>query len=197
LKIIDEKYCNYDDYMSVIYEEALSDNNPNSQNLKDIKIKKYISKNIILDNNNNVLAFGAIQDYSSNEVKCARVLTRSYYMKSARNKNFWRNIYSGPIVKKLLSHQIELLTKMNFDSIFVSMETLRKRKVLENWILAVNAWSDGWELLDNMYFTCNHYASLNSQDCWQNIALLKLTNVDFPLKSIPLEEYKERFIKND
>ena len=196
LKVIDEKDPNYDNYISIIYAEALSDNNPNSQNLKDVKIKNYVTKNIVLDDNNNVLAFGAIQDYSTNETKCARVLTRSYYMKNSRNKNFWRNIYSGPIVKKLLSHQVETLTKMNYDSIFVSMETIKKRKVLESWVLAVNTWMEGWNLLEDMYFTCHHFTSLNSSDCWQNIALLKLTNLDFPLKSIPIEEYTERFVKN-
>jgi len=176
--------------LKILMDEALGDPNPNTQNLCHLLTRRYLLKNLVMDETGPV-AFGAIEDFSQNGVRCARLLTRTYYMKRARNTQSWRKISSGPIVRHLLPIQVFWAINNGFDMMFVSMESLEKRKVLESWVFAVNEWSHyQWAMEDDLFFTCKCNVN-NDVRCWQNVASLKLSNASLPLHRTTIDFFKK------
>ena len=198
IKIIDDSNdADFGYYLDLVLDEALKDTNPNSQNLKHLTVKNYLIRHIALDTiHNKPMAVAAIEDYSRGDVKCARVLTRSYYMKDYRHKSLERKIVSREIVRELLPMQMAFLERNEYDLGFVSMETIQKRRVLKSWIEAVNVWYPQWILLDDFYYTCRKHSLEFDVRCWQNIALFQFHIKEFPLASMSVIEYLKR-IKNE
>lgn len=190
LKIIDENSALFKENFELLIQEALNAANPNAQNLSHLLTRPYLLKNLVLDEMGPV-AIGAIENFSNAEVRCVRLLTRTYYMERARHVKWWTKVSSGPIVREILPYQVEWAVKNGFDNMFVSMETIKKRKVLESWVSAVNEWFKyTWTVEDGMFFTCKCPVN-NDVKCWQNIASLKLSNQLLPLHRVSLESFQQ------
>jgi hypothetical protein len=196
LRIINQKTNGFNEYLNLVLKEALASNNPNSQNLKDLLTTNntYVEKNIVLDSNNIPIAFAAIEDFSKDTCRACRILTRTYYMKDFRFLKMTQNIEFGPIGKLLIPYQMNVAKQLNYDLAFVSMETLKKRSVLQSWTDAINLWIPVWSLLDDMYLTCRHTGAESKMKCWQNISCYFFKKVDFILPKMSIDSYKKKFL---
>lgn len=172
------------------------DPNPNTQNLRHLAERSYAAIHIVTQDGSPV-AVAAIEAYPSSGEPVFRVLTRSWYHPSVRNRAFWTRVSAGPVVRILLPHQIAWCERQGARAVFVSMETLRKRAVLSSWVKSVNrAWPEQqWKLAPNMHFTCKVEQAKRLASCWQNVAVLHLrpTQLPLPLDEITTDEFRSRF----
>lgn len=124
----------------------------------------------------NLVAFATIQEFYPG---CYRLLTRTYYNPKFRRSHLHYDYNDKTPAIYLIEAQLKYLK--NYDTAFISMQDLKRRKALTRLISKLDA---GWKLHDDMIRTCNE----NSTNCWQNI-IYKGSEINLP--SITINEWKE------
>jgi hypothetical protein len=132
-----------------------------------------------LVNKTELIAFATIQEFYP---KCYRLLTRTYYNPKYRRTHLHYNTSEKTPAIYLLEAQIAYLT--DFDTIFISMQDLKRRNALIRLMKKINA---KWQLHPEMVKTCGE----DSSNCWQSVIYL---GKDLELPGINISEWN---IMND
>jgi hypothetical protein len=131
---------------------------------------------------NNFVTFSTIQEYYDG---CYRILTRTYLHKRYRRfclpkDKSWRGYGAALAVA-----QLEYLNARGWDTIFVSMQGLKRRKTIERWKAPIeDATGLEWHLADDMYQTS---LPIESPDAFQNIVY---SGVEPKLKKMAVSTYR-------
>lgn len=128
-----------------------------------------------LVDNDELISFATIQEFYPN---CYRLLTRTYYTPKYRRTHLHYDPTEKTPAIYLLEAQLEYLT--NFDTVFISMQDLKRRSALKRLIQKLQP---GWQLHPKMIRTCGE----NSSNCWQSVIYLG-KNLELP--SISISEWK-------
>lgn len=125
--------------------------------------------------------------------KFVRIADRTYYFKEARSGSL-SYLNPGELRAIASTHFLPLHVNIALDKDlipFFSITGIKRRaamiKVIERW----NSNKDNkhkFKLLPNMYYTCNHNISTNTNEaCWQNVAILDIEDChtfDLPSRSL-------------
>jgi len=136
-----------------------------------------------LYDNDNPVAFGTIQEYYAG---CYRICTRTYIYRDYRRFTHPKDDKVFSPSQHLALVQMEYLE--NWDSIFVSMQGLNRRRSIERFKKKIEYRSDlQWTVPDRMYQTCEPQHDPN---CYQNIVY----NGKAPkLSNMAIETYRELY----
>jgi len=126
---------------------------------KTYKDEKYLNWFFLLDNKDEIWSFSTIQRYYEG---CYRLLTRTYVFPEYR-RYILTNEYDKRRSQYLLEYQLDYIG--NYETIFISMQGLKFRKVLNKFKDKDMVGID-WKLHENMVQTCD---DIKSKDCWQNV----------------------------
>jgi len=132
------------------------------------------------------VAFSTIQKYSEGTY---RLLTRTYiYRDYRRFVNPKVDTFRSPTMR-LLPYQLDY-TK-GYKSVFVSMQSLSRRRALERFAIKMEYQTNlKWELAPHMMLTCRQDYG---KDCWQSI----IYNDERPnLPEMTIEEWKAKWQKS-
>lgn len=148
---------------------------------------KYLDWFFLFDGDEPV-AFSTIQSYYPG---CYRVLTRTYvYRKYRRFTHPKNDQYMSPTIC-MLQHQIKYLNeRMGFDTIFASMQSLKRYNTILRWKNKAELRSGlEWHAVDGMMQTCD---DPNNFQCFQNVVY----SGEHPKNDIiKYEEYEKRWPK--
>ena len=147
---------------------------------------KYLDWFFLFDNNEPV-AFSTIQSYYPG---CYRVLTRTYvYRKYRRFTHPKDDRYMSPTICMLLP-QIEYLNESGWDSIFASMQSMKRYNTIRRWMRKAELRSGlEWNVVDGMMQTCS---DPNNFQCFQNVVYSGMQPNNTILS---YEEYERRWPK--
>ena len=167
----------------------------NYKNLAD-RLDEYECFNVVLKKGRPVAISGL---YNGNiyPANTARILDRTYYYdwnKSGGMFSPWKKDlrYNSFYV---IPYQMKIAEKHGFDSVFISIQNLKKRRALE--MMTDRQPDYKFEMLPDLYNTCKCSADNSpnpAQVCWQNISIYYITdNHSFDLPKISIEEYYEQY----
>ena len=124
------------------------------------------------------VSFATIQPYYTG---CYRVLTRTYTARKYR-----RFILSPNETPSMFLLDAQLKYLNDFDSVFVTMQGLKRRPAIEGLITRINNHlGQSWQLCDAMLQTCD---DPHNPDCWQNV----IYNGEQPkLETMTTETYQQ------
>lgn len=191
-------------FLTLLQEAQKPENNKlfrNYLNLEE-KIKDHDSFHLILDDEEPI-AFAGLYNNGIYDECIVRALNRAYVSMSARkrsgvmafrteNDHDRRNYLT---TRNILPLQVSI-AKKNRDGIFISMETIQRRRAMKAMVNAMNRISnDHWKLLPHMYYTCP--TGLDEcrikSSCWQNVALLSFRTFEFPLDWMTQKKWNRLF----
>lgn len=140
--------------------------------------KKRFKEWFFLVNNDDIVAFSTIQEFYP---RCFRLLTRTYYNPKYRRKNLLYDNTTTPAVY-MFDSQLKYLQDFNYDTLFISMQDLKRRNALENFRKKLG---NEWLLCADMIQTCNETEDKN---CWQNVIY---TGKNLNLSAITIDQWKK------
>ena len=184
IKLISEKNTELENFIKHLQANSSDRNKDWFAPLLDNYLNYY--KFFVAVENEEIIGFSAIQTHNFESDNCARVLTRTYYDDSRRNKSL---CYSKgeTLAVMFLGHKLQYVK--DFQSVFISMEYPERKTYLKVFCIKLEKLGLGkWNVLNNMYLTC---PAENSFSCWQNVAVLN--NSYFPLRNITVEEWRNRY----
>lgn len=129
-----------------------------------------------LTDNDQLLAFSTIQKF---DIKCYRLLTRTYYHPEYRRKHLCYERNKKTPAMYMLDAQLEYIK--DYKTLFISMQDLSRRNALKRFM---NKLGSNWQMLPTMAQTCNE---VKDNNCWQNIIF---TGEVPQLPSISIDEWK-------
>jgi hypothetical protein len=129
----------------------------------------------------------------------ARVLTRLYYVPKVRKNSLQTHQLPSYASKYILPQQVAFAKELGKKAVFLSFQNLNRRTFTQELSTALNRhYGENWQVPERMYYTARPLKDgslLMKKDVWQNIMLLKFDeNFEFPLPSMSLEEWRERFL---
>lgn len=116
----------------------------------------------------------------------ARALNRTFYFNSFRQSPYQNYTFPSLATGLMLPLQIECASRLKLDGIFISMQGVRGKKVMQKLADSFEkTWGKQvWKFPVGQFNTCRKIGSqLNQEDdCWQYIAYLQLKqDAKFPL----------------
>lgn len=203
MKLVDViKNPEYMHLISSIENSALEDEHRNSKNyssLTDMIQNSFVSYELLLNDDGEVIAGSGLQRYSSN---LGRVASRTYIMPKYRK-------HSGstlPLCEGIfVPYEISVAREHGIHKVFFSIELYRRRNAIKRF--CKNLISYGLEFIvhPEMVNTCRLYMNngvptVNQQQpCWQNAAFytIRESSETTVLPTISIDEYKSRYYEEE
>lgn len=188
--------------ISKISSDAVNDNNflhKNTKNYLNLQNRNYLKFHILTENDK-IISFAGMYRHPTWPKNIIRVVDRMYTFFEFRVKNGNGFSSNKPNLKKntqhgglcsgqLLPYQTKIARELNLIP-FVSIQFLTRRNAVKKWLKNRIDSSLGYELLDDLYYTCGGQPEINIR-CWQNILSPKKLN----LPSMDIDMYKHTFGK--
>jgi hypothetical protein len=171
-----------------VLEDTESDKRINNYLQLEENLKDYLCFHVGFSNNQ-VVAFSGLYAGPWISAGWARALTRTYYSRNFREQTLRGHKLPGFATKYMLPLQIQIAKLKKLEGIFVSMENASRRQYFQEIFCSVRKTypDQNWLVLDQLFNTCKRMIDGEVNDnkaCWQNIAMLKLTeNAKLPLVS--------------
>jgi hypothetical protein len=200
MKIIE--ITNDKDLISKLSSAVVNDNNSshrNTRNYINLQNRDFL-KFHVLKQNNEIVSFAGMYRHPTWPKNIIRVVDRMYTFFEFRVKNgngfssnkpnLKENTHHGGLCSgQLLPYQTKIARELNLIP-FVSIQFLTRRNAVKKWLKSRIDPSLGYELLDDLYYTCGGSPSINIR-CWQNI----LSPEKLSLPSMDVDMYKHTFSK--
>lgn len=154
---------------------------------------------------NKLIGFSGLYNNESYPINTARVLNRLYYSSEFRTHSLFpktnNNLNKAFSSVYMIPYQVRVASELGLDSVFISMENLKRRSKFKSQIQMSNKITGyNFKILPGMYNTCKVIDNkLNDHiSCWQTIAVQTLNdNAMYPeLACISEEEWKQRYEDN-
>lgn len=165
----------------------------NNYSRNKLEYEKYDCFHVLLDDDE-IIAFSAVQSFNFPK-NVSRVLTRTFYFEEARNK--LSSKIGGPSFATtcFLPIQIDFCKNKNKELIFISMEKIKRKKIIQNMKkYLTNIYKDEWRIYEGMVLVCPNEKSAS---CWQNVIYLNFVenkNIQsYNFNFISYDEYNEKF----
>lgn len=154
------------------------------------RYKKYPHWSFLVNDAHNLIAFSCVQTHFFPD-NCARVLTRTFYHPNHRRKSLRYESDTKTPAMYMLEDQITWIEKnLSVDHLFFSVEYInRKQSLIKLAQKLNNIYNSKWKVLDDLYQT---YPS-DDKNSWQSVCVLNATEKNFPLKSITIDNWKNKY----
>jgi hypothetical protein len=165
--------------------------NPNNNWALQKTYKKYLDWTFIVtdDPKEELIAFGAVQDFSTKHVKCARVMTRLYINPKYRTKSLGYDMNHKTPSNYIVKHQVSKWADVN-DHLFFSVEYMHRRaNIIKLANKLNNFWGHNWYINQNLFKTYNK----EEKGAWQSLCLQSYSDRTIPLQSITIEEWRQKY----
>lgn len=181
-----------------------NENHRNAENYHNLhkKIKDFDCFEVLLNEKKEIIAFSGLYNNGYYPGNIARACTRTYYTKNYRDKSLKRS--NRWVEDYLINYEIETAKQLKYDYIFISIKEYKLRRSLQHLNERLKTTTGyNWTIYPKMCNTCRQHNDNgkfiginNSVHCWQNISYIKLNDhaKDFPLPTLEMQEYKEKFI---
>lgn len=183
------------------------ENNENHRNAKnyfnlDKKIEEFDCFELLLDSEQNIIAFSGLYNNKCYPSNIARACTRTYYTNRYRNKGLARN--NKWVEKFLILYELKKAMDIGYEFVFISINDYALRRSIQHLNVRLNQTTEfEWKVHPQMCNTCrlyndeNKYIGINNNiNCWQNVCYTNIKKTDslFNLPVLHIEEYKKNFI---
>lgn len=167
----------------------LQDNNSKwfDPNVKDSVINtidEYLYWTILVDSDDQVLAFAAIDDKKFKQYECIRLMSRTFYHPSIRRRHI-RYEYNNETAPVMIMLQKQMkFVESRTESLIITMEKATHRGNLDQFFKKCNKlFNHKWKLLPGMYQT--------TPSSWQNLGVYGDRDINIP--NIGIEEWKVKY----
>lgn len=193
-----KKDTSYIHLISEIEKDAIGSSHRNRKNYIDLEtvISKFLSYEILLDENDKLIAASGLQVYPGNS---GRVASRTYIMSDYRKQAGGRLQLSEDI---FVPYEVEVAKEHGLDAVFFTIELLRRRNAVSRFCKNLQRNNLNFTLYPQMINTCRKYISNGiectnyEQPCWQNAGVLELTG-ELTLPTMSVAEYNDRYYDDE
>ena len=154
-------------------------NNNNYTNFKK-RLKEYDCFTIVVEGNN-ILAMSGLWSGGIYPFNIVRALDRTYYFDWKDGYDCNRKYGS----EYMWPYQVQRAKELGYDCVFFSIQTPKKRKI---FMRVANYMNPKPEVLPTLINTTGHKKSPLS---WQNVAIYKFRDCEFPLPTMEIEKFYE------
>lgn len=203
MKLVDViKNPEYMHLISSIETSAVEDHHRNSKNyssLIDMIEKSFISYELILSDDGDVIAGSGLQRYNNT---LARVASRTYIMPKYRKQ-------SGstlPLCEGIfVPYEIAIAKEYGIHQVFFSIELYRRRNAIKRFCKNLMKYGLHFTVHPDMVNTCRLYMNngvptVNQQQpCWQNAAFHTIieSGETITLPTLTIDEYTSRYYEEE
>ena len=162
-------------------------NNDNYANFEQ-RLEQYDCFTIAVENND-ILAMSGIWNGNTFPSNIARALDRMYIFNWKKGFSWNRRFAS----EYMWPYQVQRAKELGYDCVFFSIQTPKKRKIFTR---IANDMNPKPEVLSTLRNTCRimNNGEINQHyTCWQNVAIYKLNESEFPLPSMEINEFEEKY----
>jgi hypothetical protein len=178
--------------------EIVTSGHYNAKNYEKLesRLSEYECFNVVVENNR-MVAISGLYNGGIYPGYTARILDRTYYYDWNTNGGMFSPYRTNLRYNSfyVIPYQMKIAKQKGFDSVFISMQTPKKRRALEMMTLRQPDFK--FEMLPDLYNTCKCSAdgsASNGQLCWQNISIHYITDQQkFELPRMTIVEYYERY----
>lgn len=168
------------------------DSHHNSSNYTGFKdrIQHYDCLTIVV-HNGAILAFSGLYNGGIYPDNTIRALDRTYYFNHAKHDSSFNPNYRYNS-QLFWPYQVNRAIELGYDSVFFSMQNIKKRNVFKKIAERCNPQPT---VLPLLYNTCKIINGKINQDalCWQNIAIYTINLSQFELPTLEFAEYEQRY----
>ena len=162
-------------------------NNNNYTNFKK-RLEEYDCFTILVEGDN-ILAMSGLWSGGIYPFNIVRALDRMYIFNWKKGFS-WNRKYGS---EYMWPYQVQRAKELGYDCVFFSIQTPKKRKIFTR---IANDMNPKPEVLSTLRNTCRimNNGEINQHyTCWQNVAIYKLNESEFPLPSMEINEFEEKY----